>query len=95
MLLVGVGAGYINAGDIKIMADMTIWEIQMRYRKDGIDNFNAKNFDDDETGKKFKRGYFMDWRLSTQRKEELLKSFDYYLDTVNKNDPRMITRIAF
>ncbi|MEA5026650.1 MAG: class I mannose-6-phosphate isomerase [Erysipelotrichaceae bacterium] len=94
VLLVGVGAGYINPGDIKVMADMTIWELQMRYRKDGIANFNAKNFDD-ESSKKFKRGYFMDWRLSTQRKGELLKSFDFYLDTVNKNDPRMITRIAF
>lgn len=94
VLIVGVGAGYIHSGDIKILADMTIWELQMRYRRDGLDNFNAKNFSE-ETGKKFKRGYFVDWRLSTQRKGELLKTFQYYLDTVNRNDPRMITRTAF
>lgn len=94
VLIVGVGAGYVHPGDVKILADMTIWELQMRYRKDGIDNFNANNFDD-ETSKKFKRGYFIDWRLSTQRKGEILKSIDFYLDTVNKNDPRMISRDAF
>lgn len=94
VLIVGVGAGYIHAGDIQLLADMTIWELQMRYRHDQIDNFNAGNFDD-EMGKKFKRGYFVDWRLSTQRKGELLKTFTYYLDTVVKNDPRMLSRSAF
>ena len=94
VLLVGVGAGYIHSGDIQLLADMTIWELQMRYRKDGIDNFNAKNFDE-EMGKKFKRGYFIDWRLATQRKSEVLTTFDFYLDTVVKKDPRMITREAF
>jgi len=94
ILVIGVGAGYINQGDIQILADMTVWELQMRYRKDGIANFNANNAHE-EMGKKFKRGYFLDWRLANQRKSEVLKTFHYYLDTVAKNDPRMITREAF
>lgn len=94
ILVIGVGAGYIHPGDIQVLADMTIWELQMRYRKDGITNFNATNAHE-EMGKKFKRGYFLDWRLANQRKSEVLKTFHYYLDTVVKNDPRMISRDAF
>jgi len=94
ILVIGVGAGYIHPGDIQVLADMTVWELQMRYRKDGITNFNATNAHE-EMGKKFKRGYFLDWRLANQRKSEVLKTFHYYLDTVVKNDPRMITREAF
>jgi len=93
VLIVGVGATYIASGDVLVFADMTIWEIQMRYR-DGLDNFNARNFDD-ETTKKFKRGYFIDWRLSNFHKDGLMKNMDYYLDTVIPNNPKMITRAAF
>jgi mannose-6-phosphate isomerase class I len=94
VLIIGVGAGYIHPGSVQILADMTIWELQMRYRKDHMANFNAMNHNE-ETGKKFKRGYFLDWRLANFRKQQVLKTFTYYLDTVVKNDPRMITRAAF
>lgn len=93
ILVVGVAASYITTGDVLIFADMTIWEIQMRYRM-GLDNFNAQNYED-ETTKKFKRGYFIDWRLSNFHKDDLMKKMDFYLDTVKVNDPRMITKTAF
>ncbi len=93
VLVVGVGATYINKGDILVFADMTIWEIQMRYRK-GLDNFNAKNYND-ETTKKFKRGYFVDWRLSNFHKDGLMKDMDYYLDTVVENHPCMLSAKGF
>ena len=93
VLVVGVGATYICEGDVLIFADMTIWEIQMRYR-DGLDNFNCRNYDD-ETTKKFKRGYFVDWRLSNFHKDDLMKKMHYYLDTVISDDPRMISARAF
>src|SRR5690606_33504074 len=90
----GVGASYISKGDILIYADMTIWEVQMRYRHDGITNFNVNNKNED-TIRKFKRGYFIDWRLSNRLKYHLFDNIDYYLDSVNKEKPVMITKDAF
>jgi len=93
VLIIGVGATYIHDGDVLVFADMTIWEIQMRYR-DGLDNFNCHNFDD-ETTRKFKRGYFVDWRLSNFHKDGLMKEMNYYLDTVIPNEPKMVSKEAF
>lgn len=93
-LVFGVGASYITKGDVLIYADMTIWEVQMRYRNDKISNFNVDNRDEDGI-RKFKRGYFIDWRLSNRHKAELMPTMDYYLDSVNKDRPVMITRNAF
>lgn len=93
-LLIGVAASYVAAGDILVFADMTIWETQMRYRSGGLENFRAGNRDEDFI-RKFKRGYFIDWRLNNRHKQELFPKFTYYLDTVKNDAPVMITRAAF
>jgi mannose-6-phosphate isomerase class I len=93
-LIFGCGASHISRKDILIYADMTIWEVQMRYRKDKIANFNVMNQEEDGI-RKFKRGYFIDWRLCNRLKAELMLTMDYYLDSVNKDNPVMITRNAF
>ena len=93
-LIFGVGAHYITRGDVLVFADMTIWEIQMRYRNRKMTNFNANNAEEDGI-RKFKRGYFIDWRLSNRSKVDLFDQFDFYLDTVWPDKPAMITRQAF
>lgn len=93
-LLFGVGAHYIARGDVLVFADMTIWEIQMRYRNQNMPNFNATNAHEDGI-RKFKRGYFIDWRLSNRLKVDLFDTFDFYLDTVWPDKPAMVTRLAF
>lgn len=93
-LIIGTAASYIHKGDVLILADMTIWETQMRYRNEHVCNFRTNNPDEDMI-RKFKRGYFIDWRLGNFHKQTLYDHFDYYLDTVVHNDPRMITRNAF
>jgi len=45
--------------------------------------------------RKYKRGYFIDWRLDNRHKQTLFDVFDFFLDTVNKDAPVMITRDAF
>ena len=48
-----------------------IWhvgKIQLRYRK-GMANYNATNFDEDIL-KKYKRGYFIEWRIADKHKAE-------------------------
>lgn len=94
ILILGTAADYIANSDILVLADMTIWEIQMRYRHEHMPNFHADNAQED-TIRKFKRGYFIDWRIGNVHKQSLYDKFDFYLDTVKHNDPRMIDREAF
>lgn len=88
-LILGVGASLVSEGDLLVYADMARWEIQLRYRK-GMPNFNCSNYGED-TLRKYKRGFFVEWRFADKKKTELYNRLDYYLDTNRKDDPRMIT----
>ena len=44
ILVYGVGASLVCRGDILVMADITRWEIQLRYRK-GLDNWRTARKD--------------------------------------------------
>jgi mannose-6-phosphate isomerase class I len=53
-----------------------------------------ENFDED-TLRKYKRGYFVEWRFADRHKKELFTEIDYLLDTNEKNDPKMISGHAY
>lgn len=93
VIIYGVGAGLITHGDIYVYFDMARWEIQLRYRK-GMPNYNATNYDEDIL-KKYKRGYFIEWRIADKHKAERFESFDYVVDTNKSNDPKMISSDTF
>ena len=93
VIIYGVGAGLITHGDIYVYFDMARWEIQLRYRK-GMPNYNATNYDEDIL-KKYKRGYFIEWRIADKHKAERFESFDYVVDTNASNDPKMISKNTF
>ncbi len=93
VLIYGFGASLISKGDILIYADMSRWEIQLRYRK-GMPNFKQRNYDEDILVK-YKRGYFVEWRIADKHKRSLFTSVDYWLDTNKSNKPVMITGDAF
>ena len=93
VIIYGVGAGLITHGDIYVYFDMARWEIQLRYRK-GMPNYNATNYDEDIL-KKYKRGYFIEWRIADKHKTERFESFDYVVDTNASNDPKMISKDTF
>lgn len=82
-------AVYAKAGDILIYADLARWEAQLRYRA-GATNWKINNPDEDIL-KKYKRGYFLEWRISDKLKDQLHNSIDYLLDTNRKNDPAMVS----
>ena len=92
-LVYGVGASMITTGDVLVYADMTRWEIQLRYRK-GMPNFRCHNENEDVL-RKYKRGFFIEWRISDRHKTELFEKIDYYLDTNIQNNPKMINGEAF
>ncbi len=93
VLIYGFGAAELAEPDIVVYADMARWEIQMRYRR-GAPNYFFDNRDE-ETLRKFKRGYFIEWRIADRIKRRLLDCLDFYLDTNRANDPVMLTGDAF
>ena len=77
--IIGVGAGLIRKADTLIYCDMTRWEITLRFRR-GMPNFRASNHDED-TLRKLKRGFFIEWRIADRRKAEIFEMIDWFADT--------------
>lgn len=93
VIVYGVGAAGLVQPDVIVYADMARWEIQQRFRR-GMPNYHTDNENEDNL-KKFKQGYFLEWRVADKIKRGLYDSMDYYLDTNRPQDPRMITGAAF
>lgn len=98
VVVYGVGASLIAdqvepAKRALVYCDLARWEIQLRYRR-GACNFLQHNSDEDPL-RKFKRGYFIDWRIADRHKRELMDSIDYLLDTNVSGNPRLVTGDAF
>ncbi|MGL4800065.1 MAG: class I mannose-6-phosphate isomerase [Cellulosilyticaceae bacterium] len=93
VLVIGVGAALVTTGDVYVYADLARWEIQLRYRK-GMSNWNVSN-GDVPILTKYKRGFFVEWRMADRHKTAHFKDFDFVLDTNEKDVPKMITAEAF
>lgn len=90
-LAIGTGAILLEPNpDILIYADMPRWEIQQRQRRNEISNLAAENAEE-SPARRYKRGYFLDWRVADRVKTGLLGKIDYLLDTTDRNAPKMIT----
>jgi mannose-6-phosphate isomerase class I len=94
-LVIGTGASLIapNAGCL-VYADMARWEIQLRQRQNlignlGIDNLEAR------ASEKYKRAYFLDWRVADRLKLEVLPRSNFVLDTNQTQRPLMIAHSQF
>lgn len=79
-VLVGWGAArVVENPDVLVLADLARWEIQQRYRG-GATNWRAGNPDDDAL-RKYKRGFFVEWRVADRHKRTLFERIDFALDT--------------
>jgi len=87
-LIVGCGAellaasGWETAERLLVYADLARWEAQLRFRRGGA-NLGGDNRADTAAAK-YKRAFFVDWRVADRWKIPLLARCDYVLDT---NDP--------
>lgn len=89
-LVYGVGATLVTSRcDLLVYCDLARWEIQLRYRA-GMPNFRADNAGDDPL-RKFKRGYFVEWRVADRRKAEVFDRVDWFLDTNACGRPRLVS----
>lgn len=93
VLVVGFGASLLAEADVLVYADLARWEIQQRYRSREFGNWRANNEDEDIL-RKYKRGFFIEWRTADRLKRALLGEADYYLDTNRRDDPCMTTGAA-
>jgi hypothetical protein len=87
VVVYGVAACLLAEPDIHVYADMARWEIQKRYRSGEIANWKHDNYKDDALVK-YKRGFFVEWRLADRHKKGLYESMEYVLDTNKKVDGR-------
>ena len=83
----------LRFSSVLVYADLARWEIQLRYRA-GMPNHFWDNPGEDSL-RKVKRGYFIEWRLADRLKAELLGRVDYLLDTNRAGAPVMVTGDAF
>ncbi len=95
-VVIGVGASLVaNDQDrVLIYADLARWEIQMRQRSGELANLASDNFKA-RPSEKYKRAYFVDWRVADRLKKKLLPKLDFFLDTHNPAEPKMITAEVF
>lgn len=88
VLIVGCGARHIIEPDILVYADLARWEAQLRFRRGETGNLGANNTADDP-GMKYKRAFFVDWRVADRWKRALFKSIDFVLDTHDADNPKL------
>jgi mannose-6-phosphate isomerase class I len=78
-VLVGWGAALAAPEpDALVVVDMARWELQQRQRA-GAPNWRCANHDEDPL-RKYKRGFFVEWRIADRHKRRLLDTTDFLLD---------------
>ena len=93
VIVYGFGAAVLVEPDALVYADMSRWEIQQRFRR-GMPNYHTDNSGEDNL-KKFKQGYFLEWRIADKHKRGLLDRIDFFLDVNRSGDPSMLTGYSF
>jgi mannose-6-phosphate isomerase class I len=93
VVVIGFGASLVAEGDLRVYADLARWEIQQRYRSQEFGNWQLNNADE-EILRKYKCGFFVEWRMADRLKQQVLPLADYYLDTHIAGQPRMVTGAA-
>ncbi len=88
VLVYGVGATLVTRGDLLLYADITRWELQLRFRR-GADNWRTARHGLPKLSK-YKRGYFAEWRWGDKVKKTCLPVLDYYLDTTTEGSPALL-----
>jgi mannose-6-phosphate isomerase class I len=91
-IVYGFGASLFDY-DHFIMVSISRWEIQLRYRE-GLSNFKKDNPKEDKL-RKYKRGYFVEWRVADRIKDEHMKSMSYIIDFDDNQCPKMINQDTY
>jgi len=80
-VVIGWGAGLLTEliqNPTTVIVDMARWEIQLRQRA-GATNWRADNADEDSL-RKYKRGFYVEWRTADRHKRSLFDAVDFVVD---------------
>ncbi len=86
-VIYGFGASLLSDTNI-VYAEITRWEMQLRFRNKES-NWHADNHDEDPL-RKFKRGYFVEWRVADRLKKKILKKSVFYIDANDDKEWKMV-----
>ena len=90
VFIYGTGASQIVPEyDLLVYADMARWEIQLRMRRNEVDNLGVSN-KDKAFSELYKQGFFVDWRVCDKLKKSLMNTWDFVLDTNEKGNPKLV-----
>jgi hypothetical protein len=90
-LVIGTGATLLaERWDLVVYCDMARWEIQQRQRASEVTNLGLRNCTERPQAK-YKRAYFVDWRVADRLKKDLIPRIDFLLDTNQRDLPKMIS----
>jgi len=94
-LIIGPGASsLIKEANIFIYYDLCRWEIQLRMRKFIVGNLGLHNTAASYS-EKYKRAFFVDWRVCDEIKKESYARWDYYIDGNEFGNPKMVEAHAY
>jgi mannose-6-phosphate isomerase class I len=93
ILIVGCGARLIAEGDLLVYADLARWEAQNRFRHNEASNLGLDNRKL-AANLKYKRAFFVDWRVCDRWKRPLIAKWDFVLDTNNPREPKLVEGAA-
>ncbi|WP_437889647.1 class I mannose-6-phosphate isomerase [Phytobacter sp. V91] len=93
-VIYGSGAALVHPGDVLVYADLARWEIQQRMRSSELGNWGVENQSEDIL-RRYKRAFFIEWRVFDRHKTPLLKRADFLLDSNLQNAPAMVSGEAF
>ena len=89
-IVYGPGAALVHPGDLLVYADLPRWEIQQRMRNGELGNWGAENQSEDIL-RRYKRAFFIEWRVFDRHKTPLLNRCDFLLDTTVVDAPALIS----
>ena len=90
VIIYGEGAAYLSEQpDLLIYLDMARWEIQLRMRKNAVNNLGVQN-KSLEFPLLYKQAFFVDWRVLDRHKIKYMQQWDFLIDTNKAGQPKMI-----
>lgn len=88
-VVVGPGAAHIAAQtDVLVHVSMARRELQLRQRRNQVGNLGLQNLDE-RPAEKYRRAFFVDWRVGDRIKQGLTRDLDFVIET-NGKTPQMI-----
>ncbi|EHR8835286.1 class I mannose-6-phosphate isomerase [Shigella flexneri] len=92
VVVIGTGAALLTSPDVLIYADYPRWQRQLDWRA-GASNWLVDNPDEDIL-RKYKQGFFWEWRIADRHKRTLFDRLDFYLDSLS-SPAVMVDQAAF